>query len=57
MALHNMCEIHHDSFKEEWLQEVDLDHPEHHASAESPGGHGRFEKYLWNILIKTSDNN
>jgi len=27
-VLHNLCEIHHDSFNEEWLQEVDLDQPD-----------------------------
>lgn len=26
-VLHNLSEIHHDSFNEEWLQQIDLDQP------------------------------
>lgn len=36
-VLHNMCEIHHDSFNEEWLQELDLDQPEQHTTESSSG--------------------
>ena len=28
-VLHSVCEIHHKSFNEEWLQEVDLDIKNH----------------------------
>ena len=31
-VLHNVCEVHHDSFNEEWLQEIDLSQPDCVAS-------------------------
>ena len=54
-VLHNMCEIHHDSFNQEWLQEVDLDQPEHHTSAEFPSGHGGNQ--IREILTEYFDQN
>ena len=39
--LHNMCEIHHDSFNEEWLEGLNnLDQPEQRPSTESSAGLG-----------------
>ena len=41
-VLHNMCEIHHDGFNEEWLQEIDHNQPENppNASAHLTPGTG-----------------
>ena len=39
--LPNMCEIHHDSFNEEWLEGLNnLDQPEQRTSTESSAGLG-----------------
>ena len=54
-VLHNMCEIHHDSFNEEWLQEIDLDQPEQHTSTESSTSHGG--DLIRTILLEYLDQN
>lgn len=49
-VLHNMCEIHHDNFNEEWLAEVNLDQPEQYSSTESPTGLGGDQ--VRNVLME-----
>ena len=47
-VLHNVREVHHDSFNEEWLQEIDLDQPDCVASTStqsSQTGVNTFEQY------------
>ena len=42
-VLHNVCEIHHDSFNEEWLRDVDLDQHDNvpnTSTQSSTTGHG-----------------
>ena len=54
-VLHNLCEIHGDSFNEEWLQEVDLmDQPESDATSQLPSRTGND---LRAILMNYFDQN
>ena len=54
-VLHNMCEIHHEGFNEEWLQEADFYQPENHTTAESPSGHGGDQ--IREVLMEYFDHN
>ena len=56
-ALHNMCEIHHDSFNEEWLQEVNLDEPDSVPDTSTPTPSGTGGDRVRNILMDYFEHN
>ena len=51
-VLHNVCEIHGDSFNDEWLQEVDSDQPDDNELATSVSVSSTSRSDLRTILME-----